>query len=231
MRQSCAAFSAKKRRKEGQRRHHHVQGCGTRGVANCLSARVVRRAEEADERRRKHRGRERYVYVARSASNQTRVLDLLRSFLYTHLLNVLFQRLSRRAKRRNKSPLSNATTRCQKLQQSCRVFSLRKDHRVVDASSSIAREDLFLGEQKDNNFWVQKLTFFLPFKTAEMSKWRTLTFLAIPACCAFGVYSFANAEHGHGEEQPAYSYLKRRSREQWPWGGDLGLFEYPKGDH
>jgi hypothetical protein len=41
------------------------------------------------------------------------------------------------------------------------------------------------------------------------------------------VYSFATAEHGHGEEQPAYSYLKRRSREQWPWGGDLGLFEYP----
>ena len=213
MRQSCAAFSAKKRRKEGQRRHHHVQGCGTRGVANCLSARVVRRAEEAEERRRKHRGRERYVYTARSASNQTRVLDLC-SFLYPF-----------------KCPLSNATTRCQKLQQSCRVFSLRKDHRVVDASSSIAREDLFLGEQKDNNFWVQKLTFFLPFKTAEMSKWRTLTFLAIPACCAFGVYSFANAEHGHGEEQPAYSYLKRRSREQWPWGGDLGLFEYPKGDH
>merc|ERR1712159_365850 len=66
---------------------------------------------------------------------------------------------------------------------------------------------------------------------AEMSKWRTVTFLAIPACCAFGVYSFASAEHGHGEEQPAYSYLKRRSREQWPWGGDLGLFEYPKGDH
>ena len=67
-------------------------------------------------------------------------------------------------------------------------------------------------------------------KTAEMNKWRTVTFLAIPACCAFGVYSFANAEHGHGEEQPAYSYLKRRSREQWPWGGDLGLFEYPKED-
>jgi cytochrome c oxidase subunit 6a len=63
-----------------------------------------------------------------------------------------------------------------------------------------------------------------------MNKWRTVTFLAIPACCAFGVYSFANAEHGHGEEQPQYSYLKRRSREQWPWGGDLGLFEYPKED-
>ncbi|CAL6314167.1 unnamed protein product [Bathycoccus prasinos] len=62
---------------------------------------------------------------------------------------------------------------------------------------------------------------------AEMNKWRTVTFLAIPACAAFGVYSFATAEHGHGEEQPAYSYLKRRSREQWPWGGDLGLFEYP----
>lgn len=65
---------------------------------------------------------------------------------------------------------------------------------------------------------------------AEMNKWRTVTFLAIPACCAFGVYSFASAEHGHGGEQPAYSYLKRRSREQWPWGGDLGLFEYPKSD-
>ena len=63
-----------------------------------------------------------------------------------------------------------------------------------------------------------------------MNKWRTVTFLAIPACGAFGVYSFANAEHGHGEEQPAYSYFKRRSREQWPWGGDLGLFEYPKED-
>ncbi len=81
--------------------------------------------------------------------------------------------------------------------------------------------------------------FFLSFikhqhktiKIAEMSKWRTVTFLAVPACCAFGVYTFASAEHGHGEEQPAYSYLKRRSREQWPWGGDLGLFEYPKGDH
>ena len=60
-----------------------------------------------------------------------------------------------------------------------------------------------------------------------MNKWRTVTFLAIPACAAFGVYSFATAEHGHGEEQPAYSYLKRRSREQWPWGGDLGLFVYP----
>ena len=116
------------------------------------------------------------------------------------------------------------------------LLSFERDDSSTTTKAPTQKRILFL--------WVQKLTqnvfFFLPFfhKTptqnyiiAEMSKWRTLTFLAVPACCAFGVYTFASAEHGHGEEQPAYSYLKRRSREQWPWGGDLGLFEYPKGDH
>jgi len=91
-------------------------------------------------------------------------------------------------------------------------FSLSPDERVTIEKRSLS------------------LTYSSIVITAEMNKWRTVTFLAIPACGAFGVYSFANAEHGHGEEQPAYSYLKRRSREQWPWGGDLGLFEYPKED-
>jgi cytochrome c oxidase subunit 6a len=60
---------------------------------------------------------------------------------------------------------------------------------------------------------------------AEMNKWRAVSFLAIPACAGFGVYTFANVHHSHNEH-PSYSYLKIRNREQFPWGGDCGLFEY-----
>jgi cytochrome c oxidase subunit 6a len=59
-----------------------------------------------------------------------------------------------------------------------------------------------------------------------MNKWRTVSYIAMPAVAGFGVYTLANTEHGHGHEHPAYSYLKRRSREQFPWGGDCSLFEY-----
>jgi len=59
-----------------------------------------------------------------------------------------------------------------------------------------------------------------------MNKWRSISAIAVPACVAFGVYTLASAEHGHGEHAPAYSYLHRRSREQFPWGGDCSLFEY-----
>lgn len=65
---------------------------------------------------------------------------------------------------------------------------------------------------------------FVP-PTAEMNKWRAVSFLAIPACAGFGVYTLANAHHSHNEH-PSYSYLKIRNREQFPWGGDCGLFEY-----
>jgi len=54
--------------------------------------------------------------------------------------------------------------------------------------------------------------------------------LAMPACAGFGFYTFANIEHAHNEH-PAYSYLRVRNREQFPWGGDLSLFEYPKKEH
>jgi cytochrome c oxidase subunit 6a len=60
-----------------------------------------------------------------------------------------------------------------------------------------------------------------------MNKWRAVTFLAIPACTGFAVYSLANAEHHHEQERPAYSYLRRRLK-IFPWGGDCGLFEYGK---
>ncbi|ABP00049.1 predicted protein [Ostreococcus lucimarinus CCE9901] len=61
---------------------------------------------------------------------------------------------------------------------------------------------------------------------AEMNKWRAVSMLVIPACAGFGVYTLSNAAHGHGHENPAYSYLRIRNREQFPWGGDCGLFEY-----
>ena len=63
-------------------------------------------------------------------------------------------------------------------------------------------------------------------ETAEMNKWRAVSMLVIPACAGFGVYTLSNAAHGHGHENPAYSYLRIRNREQFPWGGDCGLFEY-----
>lgn len=65
---------------------------------------------------------------------------------------------------------------------------------------------------------------------AEMNKWRAVSLLAMPACAGFGFYTFANVEHAHNEH-PAYSYLRVRNREQFPWGGDLSLFEYPKKEH
>ena len=60
-----------------------------------------------------------------------------------------------------------------------------------------------------------------------MNKWRAVTFLAVPACAGFGIYCFANMEHHHAEERPAYSYL-RIGNKIFPWGGDCGLFEYGK---
>lgn len=65
---------------------------------------------------------------------------------------------------------------------------------------------------------------------AEMNKWRSVSMLAVPACAGFGVYTLANVEHTHNEH-PKYSYLRIRNREQFPWGGDLGLFEYPSKEH
>ena len=70
-RQICAAFKAKGKR-HTHRTKTNVQSCGPRGVANCLPTtpptrrRRESRAEERlvsaiDERRWKHRGRERYV--------------------------------------------------------------------------------------------------------------------------------------------------------------------------
>ena len=38
---------------------------------------------------------------------------------------------------------------------------------------------------------------------------------------------FANMEHHHAAERPAYSYLRIRNK-IFPWGGDCGLFEYGK---
>ncbi|OUS44331.1 hypothetical protein BE221DRAFT_117512 [Ostreococcus tauri] len=64
----------------------------------------------------------------------------------------------------------------------------------------------------------------------EMNKWRSVSMLAVPACAGFGVYTLANVEHTHNEH-PKYSYLRIRNREQFPWGGDLGLFEYPSKEH
>ena len=63
-----------------------------------------------------------------------------------------------------------------------------------------------------------------------MNKWRAVSLLAMPACAGFGFYTFANIEHAHNEHT-AYSYLRVRNREQFPWGGDLSLFEYPKKEH
>jgi len=67
-RQICAAFIEGQTTYTGQRLYlSHVQSCGTRGVANCLPKPPTRRRESEerlsaiDERRWKHRGRERYV--------------------------------------------------------------------------------------------------------------------------------------------------------------------------
>ena len=51
---------------------------------------------------------------------------------------------------------------------------------------------------------------------------QAVTFLAIPVC---GVKAFVDLslEHEHGEDPPAYPYLRIRSKE-FPWG-DSGLFE------
>ncbi len=51
---------------------------------------------------------------------------------------------------------------------------------------------------------------------------QAVTFLAIPVC---GIKAFVDLshEHEHGEDPPAYPYLRIRSKE-FPWG-DSGLFE------
>lgn len=51
---------------------------------------------------------------------------------------------------------------------------------------------------------------------------QAVTFLALPVC-AIKAFVDLSQEHEHGEEVPAYPYLRIRSKE-FPWG-DSGLFE------
>ena len=60
-----------------------------------------------------------------------------------------------------------------------------------------------------------------------MNKWRAVTFLAVPACAGFGIYSFANMEHHHAGGA-AGVLLPPDQEQDLPWGGDCGLFEYGK---
>ncbi|KAK9820047.1 hypothetical protein WJX72_005459 [[Myrmecia] bisecta] len=56
----------------------------------------------------------------------------------------------------------------------------------------------------------------------EMTKWKYVTFAAIPLCIVMAAYDLSHGEH-HGHSRPAYPYLRIRSKE-FPWG-DCGLFE------
>jgi cytochrome c oxidase subunit 6a len=51
---------------------------------------------------------------------------------------------------------------------------------------------------------------------------QAVTFLAIPVCAIKAFVDLSHGEH-HGDEAPAYPYLRIRSKE-FPWGED-GLFE------
>eukprot|EP00740_Mantoniella_antarctica_P011872 CAMPEP_0181374398 /NCGR_PEP_ID=MMETSP1106-20121128/15998_1 /TAXON_ID=81844 /ORGANISM="Mantoniella antarctica, Strain SL-175" /LENGTH=105 /DNA_ID=CAMNT_0023492375 /DNA_START=38 /DNA_END=355 /DNA_ORIENTATION=- len=61
---------------------------------------------------------------------------------------------------------------------------------------------------------------------AEMLRWQMITFTAIPACAALGIYLFSqHPDHHEVKERPAYSYLNIRLK-IFPWGGNCSLFEY-----
>lgn len=69
---------------------------------------------------------------------------------------------------------------------------------------------------------------------AEMSKWRSITYLVVPGCIAMGIYTFGNANHGHGSEQPvsllplspAYTPERLHGRADGGWERQETL--YPK---
>ena len=91
-------------------------------------------------------------------------------------------------------------------------------------------DDATDGVRAPSHAWVTDIMFSRSVArdcrfAAEMNKWRAVSAIAIPACAGFGVYTLANAEHPHAQDT-AYSYLKIRNREQFPWGGDCGLFEH-----
>ncbi|DBA88586.1 TPA: hypothetical protein ACH3X1_004235 [Trebouxia sp. C0004] len=56
----------------------------------------------------------------------------------------------------------------------------------------------------------------------EMSKWRTVTYAAVPTCIAVAAWDLTH-QHEHHEEVPDYPYMRIRSKE-FPWG-PCGLFE------
>eukprot|EP00241_Pyramimonas_parkeae_P008816 CAMPEP_0114249828 /NCGR_PEP_ID=MMETSP0058-20121206/14365_1 /TAXON_ID=36894 /ORGANISM="Pyramimonas parkeae, CCMP726" /LENGTH=99 /DNA_ID=CAMNT_0001363429 /DNA_START=77 /DNA_END=376 /DNA_ORIENTATION=- len=63
----------------------------------------------------------------------------------------------------------------------------------------------------------------------EYEKWRTVTYIAIPACGAFGAYIVAN-HHEHGDHRVNYDHLKIRNK-RFPWpNGDCQLFGKCRGE-
>ncbi|KAL3158177.1 hypothetical protein ABBQ32_011766 [Trebouxia sp. C0010 RCD-2024] len=56
----------------------------------------------------------------------------------------------------------------------------------------------------------------------EMSKWRTVTYVAVPTCIAVAAWDLTHI-HEHHEEVPDYPYMRIRTKE-FPWG-PCGLFE------
>ncbi|KAI3888662.1 hypothetical protein MKX03_027240 [Papaver bracteatum] len=62
----------------------------------------------------------------------------------------------------------------------------------------------------------------------EAAKWEKISYAGIAGCTAFAVWTLSKG-HPHGEEQPAYPYMRIRNKE-FPWGPD-GLFEVKSHDH
>jgi len=59
---------------------------------------------------------------------------------------------------------------------------------------------------------------------AEMSKWRNITYLAVPGSVIFAAWTLLNEEGHHEHEKITYPYMHVRSK-TFPWG-DCGLFEH-----
>ena len=56
--------------------------------------------------------------------------------------------------------------------------------------------------------------------------WRNVTFVGLPCVLGLTAWIFSK-DHGHGHDQPAYSYLQIRNKD-FPWGKD-NLFDVLSG--
>ena len=58
---------------------------------------------------------------------------------------------------------------------------------------------------------------------AHMDTWRQVTYVVVPACCAFFAYTMSQSHHHDTGEKPKYSWMRMRNK-AYPWG-PCGLFE------